>query len=162
MTEQEQLVISKLHDIIIDKAINDTLDLDASSWGLEGWYEQAKTIVENSKPKPIYVLCEEYDVENGGYIQTINDVVLNEKIKDNELHEYSIVEKEELINNIFSYVNEAKDSDKVLMKEDIISLSEIDDEYIFTSNSSNEYIHSGSENFNEICEQLLDLNKSLK
>lgn len=88
-------------------------------------------------------------------------VEIKEKIFDEEMFDYKIEDREELISNIYGWVAEAKESDKFLMKQDIELLSKIDDDYVFSSISTNEYIYEGCKNFNSTCEALIKLNESL-
>jgi len=88
----------------------------------------------------------------------INGITINEKIRDEELHEYYIIDRKDFIDELINWISEAN-KDKELMKSDLKMLLDIDDDFIFTSNSTNSYIHSNSVNFVEVCEELLKLNK---
>lgn len=84
---------------------------------------------------------------------------IHELISNQELFEYTIIDREEFINTLIGWIGEAT-QDKELMKQDLFMLQEWDDEYIFSSISTNEYIRQGDSNFNELCENLLALNES--
>ncbi len=87
-------------------------------------------------------------------------VTLNERIRDEELHEYYIVERESLISDLIRWINE-NNKDSSLMKTDLKMLMLWEDDYILTSNSTNSYIRQKSSNFNDTCEELIKLNIEL-
>ena len=91
----------------------------------------------------------------------INGIQLNEKIIDQELHEFSIIHRESFIDELIDWISEAK-SWKELMKQDLKELMDWTDEYILTSNSTNHYIGINSSDYEETCIELLKLNESLK
>ena len=90
----------------------------------------------------------------------INGTKLNDKIRDEELHEFSIIHRESFINELIQWISEAS-RDKELMKQDLKELMSWTDEYILTSNSTNYYIGIDSPDYEETCVELLELNKSL-
>ena len=53
-------------------------------------------------------------------------------------------------------------NEKQLMLDDLKYLFTLEDEYIFSSVSTNKYVCKSDDEFNEICEELLELNNSLK
>lgn len=109
-----------------------------------------------------------HDIEvSGGKLYTlsensINDITLNEKIVTEELHEYYIVSRIDFIDDLFSWISEARNHDKLLMKQDLEMLMGWKDDYIFSSNSTNSYIGKDSSEFKETCEELLKLNLEIK
>jgi len=97
--------------------------------------------------------------DDGINIKRSHKVVIKEKIFEEELFDYKIVHREELIDDLIRWISEAS-KDKDLMKEDLkMLMTESDDDYIFSSIKTNDYIHSLSDNFNETCEALLELNE---
>lgn len=92
----------------------------------------------------------------------INNILINEKIFQKEKVEYSPREREDEIEHLCSWIAESKSqSDKTLMLQDLKYLMGLDDEFIFSSISTNEYI-AKSDNiciFDNICEEILKLNK---
>ena len=97
----------------------------------------------------IYIISE----DRCGWL--INGVLITEKAFETE--DYRIADREELIDRIFDYVAEAGAADRVLMKNDILYLCSLDDEYVLSSESTNEYI-SPSKNheiFNKVCDGLI-------
>ena len=89
-------------------------------------------------------------------------VIINDKIVDDELFGYKICERESIINDLMGWIPEAKSSDKHLMRQGLEYLLTLEDEYIFSSISTNEYVGTQDSNFNELCEELLELNKTME
>jgi hypothetical protein len=98
------------------------------------------------------------------YNLLINNIKINEKIFTDELCDYILRERDDQIDNLIDWIGEAKDNDKQLMKDDLKYLIDLNDTYIFSSISTNEYIaeSDNKERFNEICEEILKLNNELK
>ena len=96
-----------------------------------------------------------------GY-EEINNIKLNEKIFTEDLHEYEVRNRLDFIDDLINWISEATQC-KELMKDDLKYLINLDDEYIFSSISTNEYIAKSDdlEQFNGICKELLELNESL-
>ena len=89
-------------------------------------------------------------------------IELNEKIRDEDLHEYSITHRESFIDELYRWIAEARDgAQRQMMKDDLDMLKEWDDEYIFSSNSTNSYISSQCSEFEKTCEELIEINKGL-
>ena len=89
-------------------------------------------------------------------------VKLNSKIRHEDLHEYSIVHRTSFIDELIRWITEARNaSDKALMEADLKMLMDVEDEYIFSSNSTNSYITKSDSEFDETCKQLIELNKTL-
>ena len=72
---------------------------------------------------------------------------------------YTIVDREEFIDDLISWIAESdhNSKDRVLMKSDLEYLMSLDDRYIFSSLSTNEYISfSDEENrFHQIGKEML-------
>lgn len=120
------------------------------------FWNKTKWKVTESK-KPVYELR-----ENGIYMVGSHGVTLNEKIHQENLHEYYIVDRKSFIDELIVWIGEARSSNKLLMKQDLKMLINLEDEYIFSSNSTNSYISASDSNFNETCEELIKLNESIK
>ncbi len=88
----------------------------------------------------------------------INGIAISEKIHDKELFEYEIRDREDFIDNLICWIAEAKGSDKLLMKQDLVLLLGVEDDYILSSISTNKYLYEGCSEFNNTCKQLLELN----
>ena len=98
-----------------------------------------------------------------GYILTedcINGIKINDKIREEELHEFSIIHRDSFLDELINWISEAR-QDKELMKQDLKKLMNWNDEYILTSNSTNHYIGVNSDDYEETCTELLELNASL-
>ena len=92
----------------------------------------------------------------------INETLINEEIFNQEESDYSVVEREDQIDHLIDWISECKrESDLFLMKEDLKYLINLNDEYVFSSISTNEYICKSDnlEEFNNICKEILELNK---
>lgn len=101
---------------------------------------------------------------NNEYKYYINDTIINNKIFDEEMFDYVIKEREEIIDNLIGWISEiTSESDKTLMKDDLKYLMSLKDEFIFSSISTNDYVAKSDNEpeFDEICEQLLELNAEL-
>lgn len=103
--------------------------------------------------------------EDGIYI---NETLINEHIFQEEKVDYKIVEREEQIKDLYMWIgeainNEKRSSDVYLMKKDLRYLENLEDEFIFSSISTNEFIckSDNEESFNEICKEILEINKIL-
>jgi len=97
----------------------------------------------------------------------INDIVIDERIKDDELHEYSIVDREDFLDNLLDMMagcghDSRGQMNRNMMKEDYRMISKWDHEYILTSNSSNSYSKEGDSDFEEICAEILKINARLE
>jgi len=97
----------------------------------------------------------------------INGVLIDEKIFDEEKVDYRPVFREDQIDNLINWISEAsgsnRESDLYLMKEDLKYLINLSDEMVFSSLSTNEFIARSDdlEEFNEICKEILEINKIL-
>jgi hypothetical protein len=90
---------------------------------------------------------------------SVDGIKINQEIFDEQEFEYSIVDRSEFLDTLIGWIGEATQC-KELMKQDLFMLQEWDDDYIFSSISTNEYIRQGDSNFDELCEELLTLNES--
>ena len=95
---------------------------------------------------------------------SINGIELKDEIFEQDLSEWEIIHRKSFIDKLYRWIAEAMQanrSDAELMKDDQQMLMKKTDEYIFSSISTNDYICSDDDRFNEICEELLSLNKTL-
>ena len=69
---------------------------------------------------------------------------------------YRIENRENFIDTLYDWIAEAQGNDKQLMKDDLDYLKSLDDEYIFSSYSTNEYIAVSDDKkaFNEILKDI--------
>lgn len=94
--------------------------------------------------------------ENNYFINGIeipNEIFYEEKV------EYKIKYREDFIDTLINWISEARGNDKQLIKDDLKMLMKIDDEYILSSISTNHYLYGNSEEFNNVCEEILELVK---
>ena len=91
---------------------------------------------------------------------SINGININDRIREEDLHEFSIIHRDSFIDELISWISEAN-KDKELMKQDLKELMRWNDEYILTSNSTNHYIGIDSSDYEETCIELLELNANL-
>ena len=92
---------------------------------------------------------------------SINGVKIDEEIFDYEKSEWKIIHRESFIDELYHWISEAIRADRAdaqLMKDDLFMLAKWDDEYIFSSISTNDYIGENDSRFNETCEELIKLN----
>lgn len=119
------------------------------------WDKKKWKVTEAAEPK--YILTSEDTI----HVTGSHGVKLNSKIRQEDLHEYSIVHRESFIDELTRWITEARSSNKVLMKQDLEMLMGVEDDYIFSSNSTNSYITKSDSEFEQICEELIKLNETL-
>ena len=128
---------------------------------------ELQSLVEHIDKNDVELLewagVEEFPTEYTLGDDTINGVKINDKIRQEDLFEYKIIHRESFIDELIGWIAEcSRPSDRQLMKDDLKYLLTIEDEYIFSSVSTNKYVCKSDDEFNEICEELLELNNSLK
>jgi hypothetical protein len=114
-----------------------------------------KEIEPEEEPEILYTL-----LENSIHIFGSNSVKLNEKIRDEEMHEYCIVHRESLVDDLYRWIGEGSEQQQ-MMKDDLDMIKGWRDDYILSSVSTNAYISSTCSEFNETCKELIELNESL-
>ena len=93
----------------------------------------------------------------------INREVINEKIFQEELFDYRVEDKKTFIDLLIDWISESNSNkDKYLMKEDLKMIMEKEDNTFFSSIHTNKYIFPDDEEFNQICEELIKLNREFK
>jgi len=95
-------------------------------------------------------------------VVTIGGVPIDNKIFDEEKVNYRLIDAEEQIDDLMMWITEARykrerQSDVFLMKEDLKYLMNIEDEVVFSSILTNEYIAQSDnlDRFKEICLEIL-------
>jgi len=90
------------------------------------------------------------------YLTVIDGRPIYSEIFDQEMVDYRLVETENQIDDLIQWIAESN-KDKWLMKEDLEYLMKLEDEYVFSSILTNEFIASSDnpERFDEICEEIL-------
>lgn len=88
----------------------------------------------------------------------INGTPINDFIFENELFNYKFVEREEIINDLITWISEGNNQAH-LMKEDLKYLMTLNDDIILSSILTNEYIAKSDqpEEFNELCSEILEI-----
>lgn len=103
-----------------------------------------------------------------GHNVSINGQSIDDKVFDEEMVGYTYVDRVDLIEDIQRWLCEARHagrtSDAVLMDQDIDYLKTLNDNYIFNSQSTNEYvaISDNPQRFYEICEEIIEADVELK
>ena len=97
----------------------------------------------------------------------INGIGINHSVFSEELVEYNLVYLEEQINDLIRWISELRADrmcDRYMMLEDLKMLMNLDDVYIFSSNSTNDYVSPSKDlkKFNSICKEILKLNGDKK
>ena len=95
-------------------------------------------------------------------VVTIGEVPIDDKIFQEEKVNYRLIDREEQIDDLIMWIAETRykreeQSDVFLMKEDLKYLMNIDDEVVFSSILTNEYIAQSKspDKFKEICLDIL-------
>ena len=93
----------------------------------------------------------------------IKGIILNDKIQQEELYEYILEDREDLINNLIMWIGEGRNKDRDLMVDDLKYLLNLDDDYVFSSISTNEYIAKSDsfKEFDNICNDLIKINEGI-
>ena len=105
-------------------------------------------------------MCKEYLLTEGA----INAIKLDPRIKNEEMHEYSVVDRESIIDDIIGWIAEglrANSPDVPIMKDDLKMLMGWNDVYVLSSNSTNSYLVAGHIGYDTACEEILQINEEL-
>ena len=105
-----------------------------------------------------------YSFNGNFYIKDLNkkeNILIKEKIFDEELFEYRIADREDLVQDLIQWISESSNQ-KDLMMEDLKMLLTWEDDYIFSSISTNEYVRQKDSQFDDLCKELIELNKTIK
>lgn len=133
--------------------------------GFNGGYQTflKKLEEEASAEKPIPVGTKDYGSET-----IIDGVQIHEDVFGEEMVEWKLTYREDLITDLRTWIGEAarnpdRTSDYNLMIEDLEMLSKWEDEYIWSSISTNEYLSPSlnTEEFNEVCREVLKAHNEL-
>ncbi len=92
----------------------------------------------------------------------IDGTIINDIVFDEELVDYKLAYRPDRVDDLIKFIGEAQDErTKELMKADLITLASWDDEFIWESIDTNEFISPtrNTERFNEICQKVLDANQ---
>jgi hypothetical protein len=100
---------------------------------------------------------ENYTITEGSENFFINGILIPNEIFNEEKIDFKIVDREDFIDYLINWISEAKSSDKQLMKSDLKDLIKIDDEFILSSIETNHYLYGNTQEFNNKCEEILNL-----
>lgn len=128
-------------------------------------YDQLSAALNGAEPEPqvqpvpvtfLYLNVDENRV-------TIGDDEISPAIFDNELVNYVVKEREDLIDSIIDMISHARGSDKALMRQDIQALEALTDRFVFSSVLTNEYVAASTQpvRFNEICAEICTAQRDL-
>lgn len=99
-----------------------------------------------------------YDISISDDNETsINGILINQKLFDEEMVRYNVRTREEIVDFIISIISEASIYNANLMKEDLRFLFSIEDEFLFNSIESNKYVvySEKPKEFNKIAESII-------
>jgi hypothetical protein len=101
---------------------------------------------------------------NDDNVLVIDGVEIDQSIINEELVDYRLVDLEEFIDKLFTRIGEAKDSDRRMMTYDMNELQAWNDDFVWSSITTNEYISPSvhPERFNDICNDVLDHQKAFE
>lgn len=145
---------------------------DAKSYDerIKEWTDDIEEVYASQNEKEnevLYVISEDLS-KVGGWNILINDQEIDDKVFDEQMVEYVYVDRADLIKDIQRWLCEARQagrtSDEMLMDKDIDYLKTLEDNYVFSSQSTNDYVafSDNRQKFNEICEEIIEANNSLK
>lgn len=89
---------------------------------------------------------------------------INPAVFDEELVDWSLVERSSEIEHLYNMISEASPSDRVLIEADLDMLRSWDDVYVWSSVSTNAYVsptHDAAQ-FNAICEEVLEADRQMR
>lgn len=126
-----------------------------------------KELLEKLPPVAIYAEIDDANrVVFDGVCIEFNVFDNKNNVFDNELVNYRLENREELMDNLISWIAVARydphrSSDFLLMKQDLFMLSELDDDYVWSSTEEPEFISPSKnpEKFNEICVKIIEANR---
>jgi len=102
------------------------------------------------------------EFDNEGSV-IIGGIKINDKIFQEELSDWELRDREDLIDNLIDWISEGNNQ-VLAMKSDLKHLINLNDEYVWSSISTNKYVARSDniEEWNRISKEILGLNKELK
>jgi len=93
----------------------------------------------------------------------IGDTCIDNSLFDEEKLEYKLADRKDLISDLYDWIGDAKESDRTLMINDVELLNKLEDEYVFSSLSTNYYVSptKDTEEFNGICNDILEAQRDI-
>lgn len=99
----------------------------------------------------------------------IDGIKINDKIFNEELTDWNVEDLDTFIDLLIDWIGECerdREGDEDLMKEDLIMMMNRvnieDNQTFFKSILTNEYLFSGDDGFDEVCDEILKLNKEME
>jgi hypothetical protein len=129
-----------------------------------GFHSFSKLLKFVNEANTIYIPAVRINDEN---IVTIDSEPMSSDLFDKQLVGYDVRSREELINDLIHYIADAQSSNNdasvIAMKEDLIYLMNLSDEYVFSSNSTNHYIAASDSpaKFSAIASSIIDADANL-
>lgn len=146
----------------------DCTDMTSYDERIKEWTDDIEEVYSSQKDNEVkYVISEDLS-KRGGWNISINGQEIDDKVFDEEMVAYRYVDRANLIKDIQRWLCEARQADKVcdalLMDQDIDYLKTLNDNYVFSSIETNEYVafSNNLQKFNEICEEIIEANNSIK
>lgn len=104
-----------------------------------------------------------YKVEEVDNDVVINDIIIDEKVFNNEMVKYRFLYRESEIDNLIQMISECNNADKYAMKQDLSDLMVWTDTLILSHGNTNDYVSETSDikAFNEIIIEILKAHKKL-
>ena len=103
------------------------------------------------------------DMAQGG-LCFVNGQAIHPEVNENGLANYTIIEREEMIEDILNRIShyESGSANRMFMEDTLEKLYKVNDELVFSSKHDNEVISktANPERFNEICEKMLEVDKA--
>jgi len=130
-----------------------TSSLDSSLYVQESHVQENKEAIRAYKIKV-----------DGEFFTVINNITIDESIFDEEKVDYILENRQSLLNYFNELVTEVQGSEKQLVIADIEYLKKLNDEYLLTHITTDEWISplEDTKKFNDACTEILDCNLSVK
>lgn len=130
----------------------------SKSLGFDNYDQLSSTIKEMNKTRPLVVCIVELPI---GSCVCIGEEFICDEVFDENMVDYILVEREVEISNISDSLAGTYGEEREMLLADISILQLLDDVYIFSNISTNEYIAASNDidGFNSLCEEILDKNR---
>ena len=133
----------------------------------EGVDVESEALAEYSKGLAEYVIPDAPDAPRicigaRGEVE-IDGVDIEQSVFNDEKIDWKLIDRDELISDLYSQIGEANDSDRILMIQDVQMLSKLDDEYVWSNISTNDYVAHSTRPllFNVICQNAIEMSNSI-
>jgi len=94
----------------------------------------------------------------------IDGAMIEGAVFDDEMVNYKLIERGEMIQDLCDWIGEAKGAERDMMLADLVMICGWEDEYIWSSITTNEYLSPSKhrEDFNAVCTDVLAANEALR